>query len=567
MGRQIRDALKKLLDHLHLLSWVGRVVREFRAYLAGIMALNIVQMLMGIFFSVYVKHLIDSSAEAGIVNRLVLYAVLLTLWTVGESLLDYVKDIYSVKITFSVRRKVYHAVLHARWLQLSKIPVGDLNTRISDDSAEIARFACDSFPSLTGAALQLLATAVIIYRVQPGLLALLLAGGAVSAVMMLLFRLKMKPLQEATRQAGVDESSFQTELCSNLLPVKSMCREQAAENRLEGLHFRFVDAFRRRSRFSTLTGMGMNVFFNAGYLLVFAWSVLNLGRKGITYGTLSMLIALEGYIQGPVSTFVSTLPAFIRMLISSGKLEEMTRMDACEKTEDGADLPGSAFGISVRGLSFSYPDRKDAVISDFSCEIAPGSIAVITGPSGCGKTTLLQLLMHLLPAPEGAIVFADGNGRRHPAGRDVRRRIGYVPQGDTLFSGTILENLGFGLEVADGPEVRRALQICDALDFVSALPEGLSTRIGEKSKGLSVGQAQRIAIARALMARPAVLMLDEATSALDRDTEERILRAIAGMENRPTVLCVSHREAALRYADQVICLEPKQPVPLPRSAP
>lgn len=552
MKARILEACKTLREHFHLLRWVSQVVRQFRHYLLGIMLLNIVQMLMGVFFSVFVKELIDRAYGEDVTGRLILYVILLTGWTVGGGFLGYFKSMYYVKITFSVRKKVYEAVLHAQMLKLNSLSVGDLNTRISGDSADVADFACDTFPSLLGAALQLMVTAVIVYYINSRILLALLAGGAVSFVLLVLFRLKIKPLQEKLRQANVDETAFQTELCSNLMVVKSLCREQAQAARLEGLHDKTVDALRNKNRFSYMTGTGMDVFFNAGYLLVFGWAVLNLSRGSVTYGTLSMLIALEGYIQGPVSTFASALPTFVRTLVSAGKLDEVLRFDGCEESEDTPPPAGNAFGVTVRELAFSYPDRRVPVLSGFSCDIQPGQMAVIVGPSGCGKTTLLHLLMGMLKPQAGTVEFTSPTGNSMPAGRSVRRRMGYVPQGNTLFSGTILENVCFGVDSPNEAEARNALRIAGALDFVDAMPDGMHTVIGEKNVGLSAGQAQRIAIARALMMRPAVLILDEATSALDHETEENILSAVAHMQNRPTVLCVTHRVAALRYADQMI---------------
>ena len=556
MRERIRKSFRVLLEHLYLLSWVARVVKQFKLYLLGILALNIAQMLMGIFFSVFVKQMIDRSTTEDMSGHFVLYAVLLTAWTIGGGILGYLTSMYYVKITFSVRKRVYEAVLQAQMLKVTSMSVGDLNTRISSDSSEVADFACDVFPGLVGAALQLLVTACIVFTVNRQILLVLLAGGAVSVVTMLLLRLRMMPLQEQMRQASVNESSFQTELCNNLAVVKAMCREDAQSAHLEQLYHAKVDALRKKNRFSCITGTGMDVFFNAGYLLVFGWSLMNLHRGVVTYGTLSMLIALEGYIQGPVSRFASALPAFVRTLVSAGKLDEVTFIGDTGETEDAEPPEGDAFRIVARDLNFQYPGRDEKVINHFHCDIEPGEIAVIVGPSGGGKTTLLHLLMHLLTPQTGEIAYITPDGKSYPAGRALRRRMGYVPQGNTLFSGTILDNVCFGVDNADEEQAREALRLADALDFVDAMPHGIHSRIGERNSGLSTGQAQRISIARALMTQPAVLILDEATSALDHDSEKRILTSIAALPHHPTVLCVTHRHAALKYADQVIRVTP-----------
>lgn len=554
MLKRIGELLRSLREHAHVLIWVMRVIREYRLYLCAILGLSIVSTLMGIFFSVFVKHLIDGAAYRNIRLRLVQYAVLLTGWTSLGALLGYATSLYYDKIAFSVRRRVFHAVLRADWLQISRVPVGDLNSRISGDAGVIANYACDVFPSLVGACIQLAVVAVIVFFINPWLLTMLLAGGLVSGLLMMLFRLKLKPLHKELRKREVEESSYQTELCTNLLTVKGLCREDVGEERFHQFYESKYAAKRHKNRFFYTSNGILNIFFDMGYLLVFGWAVLNLGRGNITYGMLSMLIALEGYIQGPISNIATSLPDFVYMLVAADRLEEVVRMGANEPESPGEIPAGKAVSLAVRDLSFTYPTHSAPVLHDIRCDIPAGSIAVIIGPSGCGKTTLLHLIMGLLTPAKGSVAFTDEAGHTIPAGRDARLRMGYVPQGNTLFSGTILENICFGLP-EDEAAAREALAVADALRFVDELPEGIHTMVGENSRGISVGQAQRVAIARAVYMKPALLILDEATSALDRDTERRILTAIREMPDRPTVLCVTHREGALQIADQVIPIE------------
>ena len=214
--------------------------------------------------------------------------------------------------------------------------------------------------------------------------------------------------------------------------------------------------------------------------------------------------------------------------------------------------PGCAVGICAKGITFSYDGEKE-LFQDRTFEISPGSIAAVMGDSGAGKTTLIRLLLGFLRPTDGSIAFTDGQ-KRYACSESTRSLISYVPQGNTLFSGTIAENLRIGNPRATREELQNALRMACADTFVAALPDGLDTRIGERGHGLSEGQAQRIAIARAFLRSAPVLILDEATSALDADTELQILRRIKENHTAQTCLVISHRSAITQFADQIISL-------------
>jgi ABC-type multidrug transport system fused ATPase/permease subunit len=209
-------------------------------------------------------------------------------------------------------------------------------------------------------------------------------------------------------------------------------------------------------------------------------------------------------------------------------------------------------GIELNHVAFSYNDEK-AVFKDFTENIVPGSFVTVTGPSGSGKTTFTRLLLGFLSQNSGNItLYDDENTYEYSIG--IRKVTGYVPQGNTLLTGSVLENVCFGLESIDRKAAEYALYIADAEDFVNELPDGIDTLIGENSNGISEGQAQRIALARAIAMKPKLIILDEATSALDKQTEINILERLKNMKNRPTILCITHRDTALAYCDRNISI-------------
>ena len=235
--------------------------------------------------------------------------------------------------------------------------------------------------------------------------------------------------------------------------------------------------------------------------------------------------------------------------LAAGGISKADRAADTKSGAGNAPLPGGFLGIEAEQVNIAY--GEETVVRNTSFSVKPGQMVMLVGRSGIGKTTLLRGIMGFLPVNDGSLSFVDANGKRFPCADRTRTLISYVPQGNTLMFGTIAENLRMGKSDATEEEMKEALRTADALDFVSELPQGIDTVIGEKAAGISEGQAQRISIARALLKRAGILILDEATSALDENTERKILEAISRAEH-PTCLFVSHRRYLEKYADQVI---------------
>ena len=220
----------------------------------------------------------------------------------------------------------------------------------------------------------------------------------------------------------------------------------------------------------------------------------------------------------------------------------------------GDILYEGAPGIRVDNVTFEYSDGKTPVLSGFSHDFKPGTLSVLAGPTGVGKSTLTRLMLGLLKPTSGSVSVYSLRGESSDAGVDTRCNFTYVPQGNSLMSGTIRENMMLANPEATEAQIREALHYAVA-DFVFDLPDGLETVCGESGTGLSEGQSQRVAIARALLHEGGIMILDEATSALDIDTEERLLDNIRDNYcGRKTIVFITHRPAATRIADDVVSL-------------
>jgi len=295
---------------------------------------------------------------------------------------------------------------------------------------------------------------------------------------------------------------------------------------------------------STLLSIG----FGTGYLVTFLWGVDSLQAGTITYGMMISFIQLVGQIQGPFRDMTRFVPVLISTLTASERLLELEEVPL-EDDDDPISFPGGA-GVRFTDISFQYKEGGRPILSRFSCDFPKGSTTAILGETGAGKTTLIRLILALLKPVEGKIEMYDGMQTVKVSPR-TRNNLVYVPQGNTLFSGTIRENLLLGNPEATEAEMREALETACA-GFVMDRPNGLDAVCGELGAGLSEGQAQRIAIARALLRKGSVLLLDEATSALDMQTEQQLLKNLSSREAGQTIICVTHRPAVIAYCSQVV---------------
>ena len=268
---------------------------------------------------------------------------------------------------------------------------------------------------------------------------------------------------------------------------------------------------------------------------------------------MTAMLQLVGQVQRPISDIGRAIPAFIHAITSIERLSEITDLEL-EKRGELIMFKGAP-SVRISNIGFHYPDSQEYILSDFSCDFSSGSLTAIMGATGAGKSTLLKIVMGLLRPTSGSAVISGNTSNGEESAEisaSTRENFTYVPQGNTLLSGTIAENLRLVDSQATEEDMRKVLSIAEA-GFVFDLPKGLDTACGEDGSGLSEGQCQRIAIARALLKKGGVLLLDEATSALDSQTEHRLLENICkNYRGEKTIIFISHREAVASFADNVI---------------
>ena len=460
-----------------------------------------------------------------------------------------------------MQRRIFEHMLRSEWRGREVRHSGDVLNRLISDSQTVVTVVTDTIPQALAVMVRLLCAFFFLYSMDA---MLAVSVTLILPIFILLSRLYIHRMRDITRDVRNTDSRIQSTMQESIqhrLVLKTLERVPWLLQYLSHQQATLRQQVRHRTLFSTTSNLVLNIGFGAAYLFTFLWSVNRLSEGIITFGMMTAFIQLCGQIQGPFRELTRFIPAIISSFTAAERLLELEEVPTESDGEPIRFEQGA--GIRINDVTFAYEAHSRKVLNHVTIDFPPGSTNAILGETGSGKTTLLRLILALLKPDEGEVVMystPDGTGTETSATVSARTRCNlvYVPQGNSLFSGTLRWNLQLGNPDATEAEMNEALLLSCA-DFVQNLPEGLDTRIGEGGAGLSEGQAQRIAIARALLRRGSILLLDEATSALDHATEQTLLNNLIQHHKhlcvRPTLIFITHRTAVVEHCTQVITFE------------
>lgn len=468
---------------------------------------------------------------------------------------SYWSSLNFVKTQNQMRQSMFSHVLNSRWNGREEFKSGDTINRLEEDVRVLTELICDRLPGVLTTIIQLIAASVYLLTMAPSLLwvLIILMGAAVFGS-----KLFFKQIREMTSLIRSEDSEVQQIIQENLqnrVLVLTLFGVGNVVSKLAGTQELLEKNTVRRLNYNAVARGFMNLGFMCGYAAAFLWGIFGIRDGIVTYGMMTAFLQLVGQVQRPIADLGRQVPAFIKAITSVERLLELEDLQV-EKYHGDVMLDGAP-GIRVSDVTFAYSNSgasstEHLILSRYSHDFKPGTLAVISGPTGAGKSTLTRLMLGLLKPQSGFVTLYSQSGKSHTADVDTRCNFTYVPQGNSLLSGTIRENMLLANPSASDDEIRDALKLA-AAEFVMDLPDGLDTMCGENGAGLSEGQCQRIAVARAVLHPGGVMILDESTSALDVETEERLLDNIHHqLSGRKTIIFISHRPAALRIADDVV---------------
>lgn len=463
----------------------------------------------------------------------------------------WVRNILGIRAQNRMQQRMLERILRSEWQGREHRHSGDVLNRLEFDVNNVVNFLTETLPNTVSVLAMFLGAFFYLFSMDKLLAIIIVVMLPVFILVSKIYVARMRRLTKEVRESDSKVQVVLQETIQNRMVIKTLEKDEAMVDRLETTQSELRHNVMKRTRFSVFSNLILNFGFAAGYLVAFLWSALRMYSHTLTFGGMTAFLQLVNKIQGPARNLTKLVPAFVSVLTAAERLMELEENPLEEQGEPVYMDCHGGVGIFLDNISYAYDKSDGNVIEGLTFDFKPGSCTAVLGETGAGKTTLVRMLLSLLH-PQSGNIYIYNTSVRKTLSPLMRCNFVYVPQGNTLLSGTIRENLRLGKIDATDEEMYECLDKACA-EFVSELPEKLDTKCSESGGGLSEGQAQRIAIARALLRNGSVMLFDEATSALDPDTERRLLKNVMS-DNDKTVIFITHRHTVLEYCDHKLTL-------------
>lgn len=534
----------------NVLLWIIKRIKYRIPAILLMIAAEVAYALFCVYFALGSRGVIDSAVSGDRVlffSACLYQAGIIAGILVSLTLVRHLRERLRADLERDWKRQLLHGLLHGEYEKVAGYHSAELLNRLNNDVTRVNDGVLAILPSAASMVTRLAAAVIVLGTLDLGFTSLVTVLGIIVFASTAMMRRRLKNLNKQVSEHDGKVSGLLQETMEKLLMVQAMDVAEEVENRAESLMQQRYGIQRKRKNVSLLANTCISLMSYGSGFLALVWCAHRLLQGQMSFGSLTAVIQLVSQLQMPFVNLSGVLPQYLAMTASAERLMELQEIQG--EPEPAQETPETLYGkmqsIAARGLTFSY--NRDRVLQDAEFMVPKGAFAVITGPSGMGKSTLLKLMLGIFRPEQGSVYLTCGD-EKIPLDRSTRRLFAYVPQSNLLLSGTIRENLTIANPCATQEEIQKAIYVSAMDDYLPTLPEGLDTVLGESGAGLSEGQAQRLAIARAVLGGAPVLLLDECTSALDEETERKVLQRLRALENR-TCIAVTHRCAAITLCD------------------
>lgn len=538
-------------------KWMFSYGKQYKKEIIFYTLLGMFSTVMSLVSSVASKELIN--IVTGIqTNRALEMAVLMVSMALFSLFFNQIMSRITMKISIRIQNEIqadiFDQIIEVNWLDLSRFHSGDILNRFSSDVGTVASSAIGWVPNLIVNMFNFIATLALILYYDPTMTLLALVNAPIMLLSSKVLLSRMRDYNMKVKEMNSEMMAFETETFSNIDSIKSFSLVNLFSRRLKGFQERYKTVNLDYNLFSIKTNLVLSLIGMVIEFSFYGWAVYRLWSGAINYGEMTLFLQQSGRLSSAFNSVVSIVPSTISSTISAARIMELIKLPKEEQNIETIDnleeISDKGFSIELKDVFFSYVQNKQVLVSS-SMEAEPGEIVALVGPSGEGKTTLIRMFLGLILPEEGEAVLKDYKGDTYNLGASTRHLFAYVPQGNTIFSGTIADNLRMVKEDATDEEIIQALESACAYSFVKNMDQGIYSEIGARGRGLSEGQAQRIAIARAILRDAPILLLDEATSALDVETERQVLNNIILNHPHKTCIVTTHRPSVLNMCQRV----------------
>ena len=537
-------------------KWIFSYSKRYKGAIIFYTLLGIFSTSMGLLSSVASKYMIDiitgyQTSKLWIMIAITLGSAVFSL--VFSNVINRVSAKLSIYINNDIQADIFDKIIDADWLEINKYSNGDVLNRFNSDVSTISSNAISWLPTIVIAVYNFIATFVVIWHYDKIMSLLAFASAPVMLLMSKFLISKQREYARKVKEMNSDMMTFEVETFYNFDTIKSFGISSLYGKKMREWQRKYKDVSLEYNMFSIKTGIFMSIMGMIVQYAAFGYCLFRLWTHDITYGTMTLFLQQRGNLNSAFNNVISIIPNFLNSSISAHRIRELAQLPKEVHIAESSKLDALAehgFEVRMRDVDFSYVEGT-RVITKSSFQACPGEIVALVGPSGEGKTTMIRLILGLIRPEAGQAVIRGLDGSEVEMNVETRHLFAYVPQGNTILSGTIAENMRMVKEDATDEEIIEALKVSCAWDFVGKMPETINSNIGERGRGFSEGQAQRIAIARAVLRDAPILLLDEATSALDVTTERQVLRNIISQRPNKTCIVTTHRPSVLNMCQRV----------------